>query len=135
MMLILVLLPEVVLAQITFSHTNNPATTDITTITITNPSNVEVVYLSGNSIGLTAGIPASYFPNLPAITKIYLQNNELNSNGIADFCFQGVGSTLLELKLQQNPLEVVTSNMLKGLFVLHSLDLDRSQIHTIEIGR
>ena len=131
-MFILVVLPGVVSAGAETFYHHQQDTTDITTLSI--PSTKEIAELYSNKFGV-AGIPATFFQNLPLLWKISMFNNELDDLDVPDFCFAGVESSLKELLLQMNLLAVIRRDQFSGLHLLEKLYLQDNGIHTIESGK
>ena len=105
--------------------------TDISQLSI--GANVDTIHLHDNNLGVS-GIPADFFEGLPLVHTIWLMNNNLDDLDIPDFCFDGVGDSLLDLSLGNNHLTEIRKDQFKGLHVLEQLKLHANDIHTIQIG-
>ena len=130
-LLALIVLPWVALA-VTFDHDNEWKTNVNQWPPI--GTDVDTVHLYNNLLG-NSGIPVDYFDGLPLVNLIYLMNNELDDQDVPDFCFSGVGNSLIELSLGNNDLTEIRTNQFKGLHVLQILKLHANDIHTIQIGK
>ena len=73
--------------------------------------------------------------DLPNLVELHLSRNGLDNNDLTDGCFSSVGSTLLELFLNENDFTEIRSNLLSGLTVLTDLHLHANQINNIQPGK
>ena len=129
----LIVLPCVTLAE-TFMH-NGQAITNVDQLPAIG-TGVDTVRLESNNLGASnPGIPADYFQGLPLLHTIKLYDNNLDDQDVPDFCFSGVGDSLIELSLGDNLLTEIRTDQFKGLHVLEKLYLQANDIHTIQLGK
>ena len=130
------LLPLAVMPCLTFAVTfmhNGQGITNVNQLPAIG-TDVDKVRLENNNLG-ASGIPAAYFQGLPLLHTIFLYNNNLQDQDVPDFCFSGVGDSLIELSLGDNLLTEIRTDQFKGLHVLQKLALQANDIHTIQLGK
>ena len=115
-----------------FTH-ENQGTQDITSMPAM-PSDVEKAWLDGNAFGVN-GIPGNFFQNFPDLYEIWLYSNQLTPSSIPNGCFSGIGSSLLDLRLNLNSLTEIRTNQFSGLPNLEKLSLNQNQMTNIEPGK
>ena len=129
-LLILLLLPYLAIAPVTYDKSNDNLNSLPSHSSI--PSNVEKILYDRNNFD---DIPTDYFQNFPDLYEVNLSENDFTDQGVPDFCFDGIASSLRTLRLGDNPLTVIRRNQFSGLYAIESLTLSSCDIHTIEEGK